>query len=174
MADIHISLSLLEGPPRISKGDFETSYGGFTFDTALQYVAVRRVIFGVGSGKNKQSGTVRGRRDMEFLFTWLHRKGVRNIIKVIVDDRPVPSHSDESIEAALKDLDIEILDWSKVDMCPKTIQVACPTVRELHLWWSGNNGMLRSWSEPDGLAQLPRLTDIHLHQTQVSRKQIPT
>jgi hypothetical protein len=31
------------------------------------------------------------------------------------------------------------------------------------LYWSGNNAVLRGWSEPGGLNQLKRLEKVHLH-----------
>jgi len=166
---IHICFNLLEGRPCIRKKVLETgSYSRFEFDEALQYVAVRRLVFGKQDSEAEPAMSTEGRKDMVTLFTWLHGKGVQNIIKVIVNDHDHPSHSDEAIEQALKPFDVEILDWSKPDLCPETIQQACRGVRELHLRWSGLNGMLRAWSEKDGLARLPRLTDIYLRQTKVN------
>ncbi|PNP56622.1 hypothetical protein THARTR1_03318 [Trichoderma harzianum] len=104
---------------------------------------------------------------MEILFKLLRDKGVRHIVKVIVFDLEAPPHSDESIERCLTGFkSIEILDWRKVDLCPETIFKACHNVVELHLWWSGNNGILMAWSAPGGLAKFPRLKEIYIHQTQ--------
>lgn len=134
-----------------------------------------------------------GRRDMETFFKWLRDKNVTNIIKVIVEDRKGSTpHSDQAIETALKEFDVEILDWRKVDIDPRTIWEATrgdrSNLRELHLCkncsarllspstiqaadiftgWSGNNALLRSWSELDGLPKLKNLNRIFLHQTQV-------
>ncbi|KIW98644.1 uncharacterized protein Z519_00305 [Cladophialophora bantiana CBS 173.52] len=170
----HICFNFLDGPSKMTADKFRTTYGGFKFDHVLQYVGFRRLEFTVpelpprGSGTMSKSpaSTGRGRRDMEVPFNWLHDKGVTNIIKVIVDDLEPPSHKDESIQNALKKFDIEILDWRKIDLCPDTICRSCPNLREVHLWWSGNNGILRAWSEPEGLARLERLEAIQLHQTQ--------
>ncbi|KAI1380597.1 hypothetical protein F4677DRAFT_192150 [Hypoxylon crocopeplum] len=173
--NMHICFSFLQGPSKMSAEKFRTTYGGFNFDPVLQYVAFRRVQFTMPQlppRKNAATNSLKvaggkGRKDMEIPFEWLYNtKGVRNIMKVIVDDLESPSHSDESIEAALKLFEIEILDWRKIDLCPETICNSCKKLREIHLWWSGNNGMLRAWSEPDGLAKLKRLEAIHLHQTQ--------
>jgi len=109
---------------------------------------------------------------MEIPFKWLREQKVTNIVKVIVDDLEgpdTPPHSDDAIENALIGINVEILDWRKVDLCPQTICTACPSLREVHLWWSGTNGMLRAWSEPEGLPLLENLTTVHLHQIQVSR-----
>ncbi|KAL6895355.1 hypothetical protein HDV57DRAFT_506859 [Trichoderma longibrachiatum] len=155
------SLTMLQGPPSIDQHVFTTVYGNKDYDHILHHVAVRRVV--LKRTKNKEAG----RTDMEIIFKLLKDKGVRHIVKVIVFDLEVPSHSDESIERCLSWFEsIEILDWRKVDLCPETIAEACPKVVELHLWWSGNNAILVAWSAPGGLAKLPRLKKVHLHQTQ--------
>ena len=46
--------------------------------------------------------------------------------------------------------------------------------REVHLWWSGNNAILRSWSEPEGLARIKKLDTIHLYETEVRRNMFPS
>ena len=76
-----------------------------------------------------------GRKDMVTFFNWLGKKGVTNIIKVIVEDRKGTPHSDEAIIAALENFNVEILDWRKIDLDPKAIQEACvnSAIRELHL-----------------------------------------
>ncbi|KAI0888606.1 uncharacterized protein GGS22DRAFT_61008 [Annulohypoxylon maeteangense] len=160
----HISFPFREGPPTLSRDVFKATYDDWVFDTALQSVAVRRLVFGGKDADKKVTKT--GRRDMEFLFNWLRGKGVRHIIKVIVLDQEFPAHSDESIELALKDFNIEVLDWRKTDLCPGTIRIACPGVTELHVWWSGNNGILRAWSAPDGLAKLENLKDVYIRSSQ--------
>ncbi|KAH8169371.1 subtilase family protein [Sarocladium implicatum] len=43
---------------------------------------------------------------------------------------------------------------------------ATGTLRQLHLWWGGDNAVLRGWSDPEGLRLLPQLKSIHL----ISRK----
>ncbi|PTB65121.1 hypothetical protein BBK36DRAFT_20935 [Trichoderma citrinoviride] len=149
-----------KGPSFLEQHVFTTVYGPKEFDQTLHHVAVDRII--LKQTKNKEAG----RTDMEIIFKLLKDKGVRHIVKVIVFDSEMPPHSDESIERCLLGFkSIEILDWRKVDLCPETILKACPKVVELHLWWSGNNAILIAWSAPGGLAKLPRLREIHLHQT---------
>ena len=140
----------------------EGSYKNFVFDETLQLVATRGHLF----EKQMNSGALKP--DIVRLFNWLRIKGVKNIIKVIVCEDEDPFHSDEAIITALGRFIVEILDWTKPDLCPQTILQACNHVRELHLSWSGLNGMLLVWSGEDGLAKLPHLTDLHLHQTTVS------
>lgn len=148
------------------------------FDSVLQYVAVSQLRFTkpeLPARKNKSLATAaakeassRGRRDMEVLFKWLYdEKGVRNIIKVLVHDEEDPPHSDESIETALNRFEVEILDWRKMDLCPVTIFRSCENLREVHLRWSGNNAILRSWSEADGLVRLKKLKLIQIYQENV-------
>jgi hypothetical protein len=104
---------------------------------------------------------------MVFFFDWLWGKGVRRIIKVIVDDLGHPPHSDEAIEKALKPFDIEILDWRRLDLDSVTLETIGKSLREVHLQWSGRNTVLRSWSEVEGLAKTPTLEMIRIVQTEV-------
>jgi hypothetical protein len=110
----------------------------------------------------------KGRNDMVFFFDFLRRKGVRRVIHVLVEDTQYPFHSDEAIEKALGGLKVEIWDWKKPDLCIDTILIAAADVREVYLYWSGNNAILRSWSEPGGLALLKKLEKVHLQAEPVS------
>ncbi|KAK3983956.1 hypothetical protein QBC44DRAFT_302234 [Cladorrhinum sp. PSN332] len=164
-------------PATIHFGDFEASYGRLTFDSTLLSVDFGRIVLerAVNRGKPiKPEGSGTGRRDIEKFFEWLNgkkSKGVDTIIKLTVEDRieGLSPHSDEAIEAVLQRFDIEILDWRKIDIDPRVLRQGLKggdesTLRELHLWWSGNNALLRAWSEPEGLPKLNSLTRIILHQ----------
>ena len=105
---------------------------------------------------------------MVFFFDFLWRKGVRRIIKLIVDDTREPSHSDETIEKAIVRFEVELLDWRKTDLCNETIVKGAPHVEQVWLYWSGNNAVLRGWSEPEGLVRLAKLKQVHLHAKLVS------
>lgn len=110
----------------------------------------------------------KGRSDMAFFFKFLRNKGVKRIIRVIVDDTLIePAHSDDAIEKALEGLGVEIWDWQKFDLCTETIRTAAPDAREVSLYWSGNNAVLRGWSEPEGLKLLKNLEKVNLHVEQV-------
>ncbi|KAK3372648.1 hypothetical protein B0H63DRAFT_551451 [Podospora didyma] len=87
---------------------------------------------------------------------------MRNIIKVAVNDIEALSHSDEAIVDVLRHFVIKIVDWRKIDLCPSVFQLGCRYVREVYLSWSGNNGILRAWSKPDGLVKAPYLEAIVL------------
>jgi hypothetical protein len=98
---------------------------------------------------------------MEFFFNFLRMKGVKRIIRVIVDDTVEPSHSDEAIERAFAGLHVEVCDWRKIDLSILSIFKAAPDVREITLYWSGNVVVLRGWememTKSSGLAHLERL-----------------
>lgn len=134
-----------------------------------------------------------GRRDMVYFFNWLHAKGVRHIIRVSVADLGDESgrggHSDEAIQRSLEKFVVEQLDWQKMDLCPQTIlhvgslaeanrDASLPVddappeslrrhpnsqLTELVLRWSGNNAVLRAWSEAEGLPLLTQLRRIFLY-----------
>ncbi|PKK44303.1 hypothetical protein CI102_11524 [Trichoderma harzianum] len=139
----------------------------------------------MGADKSQQEHL--GRKDMVHFFNWLYEKGVRHIIRVTVNDSGDPGekiHTDQSIQQCLERFVVESLDWQKTDLDPETIlrvsarslEKAAPTsedpknvellpdrqLRELRLRWSGNNAVLRAWSEPEGLPMLPRLESVHL------------
>jgi hypothetical protein len=118
--------------------------------------------------KKQQQQDGNGRRDMEFLFDFLREKYVKRVIRVIVDDTNDPPHSDESIEKCLGGLGVEVWDWKKIDLCSETILTAAPDVTEVSLYWSGNNAVLRSWSDREGLNLLSKLKKVHLVVHQVS------
>jgi hypothetical protein len=151
----------------ISEERIEDGLAHLKFEDVLQYVALpslkleRRPTF--SKSKKSQPPDGKGRNDMIFLFNFLRNKSVKRVIRVIVDDTLEPSHSDEAIETALGGLKVEIWDWKKVDLCTETIVTAAPDAREVCLYWSGNNAVLRGWSEPGGLNQLKKLEKVHLH-----------
>lgn len=146
------------------------------FEDVLQYVAFPNMKFqkNVTTSKTKKIAKTDngcGRNDMVFLFDFLRHKGVTRIIRVIVDDREEPSHSDEAIERALGTFGVEIWDWQKFDLCIDTIVPAAPDCTEVHLYWKRNNAILNAWSDPDdrggGLKRLKRLKTVQLHIGQV-------
>lgn len=148
------------------------------FEEILQYVAIP--IFSlegrsnaantkkVRGGVSKPDGD--GRTDLVDVFQLLRDRGVNTILRVIVDDSVKP-HSDQAIEDALRldQMGVEIWDWKKADLCPQVIQRVAPNAREVHLYWSGNNTVLRGWSEEGGLKQLKELKKVYLHAQQVRR-----
>lgn len=150
---------------KFTEDEFKKHFSHLKFDTALQYVAFPQVE--LIQDDDPYNSRQRSRKDMVTLFQWLRDKGVKRIIKVIVDDLRKPCHSDEDIEKALNKFEVEILDWRKLDLCPVTVSKASTSLREIHLQWSGRNTVLRGWSECEGLAKTPSLKAIHLIQIEV-------
>ncbi|KAF2237414.1 hypothetical protein EV356DRAFT_530136 [Viridothelium virens] len=139
------------------------------FEDILQYVKIPRMRADENSlirNASKSTGQMiqsngNGRGDLVKVFESL--KGVNTILKVTVDDLKPPAHSDEAIEDALRGKNVEIWDWKKIDLCPEVIYNAAPKATEIHLHWSGNNAVLRGWSEEDGLPKLTQLRKIELY-----------
>ncbi|CAD6442393.1 bb52b886-4da0-4df4-8be6-03664f8edd25 [Sclerotinia trifoliorum] len=150
--------------------DFKRSYRKFAFDKVLQSVHFGEIQLDVPNGSRRRpEGMAKpgnGRKDIIEFFNWLkNEKEITHIVMVTVDDLKDPPHSDEALEKSLEGLDIEILDWRKWDLDPKTIQDACKksNLREVHLYWKGNNAILRAWSEPDGLVKMEHLETIYVY-----------
>lgn len=115
-----------------------------------------------------------GRDDLIFLFNFLRNKSVKRIIRVTVDDMAVPGHSDEAIEKSLAGFKVEVWDWQKLDVCIATVIATAPEVREITLYWSGNNAVLWGWSgEQGGLCQLKNLRKVYIHVEQVRNLSFP-
>ncbi|KAJ4178293.1 hypothetical protein NW755_013305 [Fusarium falciforme] len=170
--NISLCFDYSEAPAEIFEDSFIQSYDHMNFDQVLRYVSFRRIELQKPPAPSRESRltkhrparpkTGRGRSDLTVFFGWLQRKGVKHILKVIVDDLKDPPHSDKAIEDCLRPFEVEVLDWRKVDLCPETILTACRNVRQLHLRWSGNRAILRAWSEPEGLPRLENLEAVHL------------
>jgi hypothetical protein len=169
-ADREIFFDLFRHDPVITQSELYDGFKHLVFEEFLQYVEFPHLQFerdqGPARGNNqaviKPDGS--GRSDLQTLFNWLREeKKVKIILKVIVDDLQEPAHSDEAIEACLRGMGVEIWDWKKMDLCSDVILKVAPDVREVHLHWSGNNGILRGWSEEYGLRQLKQLKKVYLH-----------
>ena len=101
------------------------------------------------------------RKDYVYIFRWLKKaKNVQRILSIVVEDHPINFHSDEAIEEAVKEFDIEEWNWVKFDMCSDTILAAAKNVRHLSLYWSGNRAMLKSWAAPDSLVRLEKVISV--------------
>lgn len=91
-------------------------------------------------------------------------RGVNAILDVAVDDlsRKRAPHTNEVIIACLREFrnEIEKWDWRKIDMCIDAVIVAAPNIKDIHLYSSGNNAVLKSWSALDGLPGFPLVSCI--------------
>jgi len=165
LADIQISFEYSGLALEADAYSFTQSFNNVTFDNVLKYVAFPAVHVKDWRDKPERLAPLekaRGRFDMLFFFNWLREKRVKRILKVIVEDNEQPPHSDEAIELALQGFDVETLDWSKPDLEPETICNACDKLKDVVLHWSGNNAVLRAWSDPEGLRKLSKLSVINL------------
>lgn len=95
-----------------------------------------------------------GLTDAVLILDWLRKRKVKKVIRVIVMEGGSIPHSDEAIVESLKGSELEVLDWRKFYICSETIRQAAEHVRILHLYCSGNNAVLRSWSSEQGLVKL--------------------
>jgi len=168
--DIQISFEYHGLPLEIDEHVFETAFGAMKFDEVLQYVSFPAVkVIRTGRKSLSIPGNGQGRRDMEFFFKWLHMKGVRHIIDVHVEDLEVPGHSDETISSLLEMFIVNKIDWQRLDLDPMTLirmgmGGGSDRVQEVTPYWSGNNAVLRAWSEEEGLPMLsPNLAKICIH-----------
>ncbi|KAK2471616.1 hypothetical protein H9L39_16607 [Fusarium oxysporum f. sp. albedinis] len=113
--------------------------------------------------KATMSSNRKGREDMTSIFNWLHKGGVRKILKVTVIDDELPAHKDAAIVECLRRFGVEIWDWKKVDLCSEVIAASTSLVREICLYSSGNQAVLKGWSAAGGFAdraKFPELLDV--------------
>lgn len=99
-----------------------------------------------------------GRADLAKVFMWLRNNGVRKILEIHAVDSSGTSHCDEAIELSIQGFDVEVLNWERVDISSDVFANSAPDVRELHLYASGNNEVLRGWSSKDGLPRLKKVS----------------
>ncbi|GAW25607.1 putative intracellular serine protease protein [Rosellinia necatrix] len=110
-----------------------------------------------------------GGANLSIIFNWLHnKKGINKIFELIVDDSHHMPHTDGQIVESVKRFDIEVWKWQKTDLCVEAITTAAPNAREIHLYWSGKNAVLRGWSDSSGdleggLAQFRQLMTVVIH-----------
>ncbi|KAI0965231.1 hypothetical protein F4678DRAFT_340691 [Xylaria arbuscula] len=167
--DKQIYFDLTGTTSKITKDRIEIGLSYLNFEDILQYVAIPRLEVEYDSIKPRTDpraakSNSSGSKDMLLLFSWLRNtKGVKRILKVIVEDLHSPAHSDETIESCLEGMCVEIWDWKKIDLSPDVLHKVAPDVQVAHLYWSGNNSILRAWSEVEGLKKLLKLKTVHLH-----------
>jgi hypothetical protein len=167
----------LSGYSSMNESEFDNLLSKLKFADMLQYVGIPKVTIDLTSttGPNKNRNRAwrssplhgEGRTDLVHVFSRLRERDVTTILKVMVDDTLEPSHSDEAIEKALKGLGVEIWDWKRTDLCSDVIYNVAPTAREVYLYWSGNNAVLRGWAEEGGLKKLRELKKVYLSVEQV-------
>ncbi|EAA34359.1 subtilisin-like protein [Neurospora crassa] len=155
----------LSGMTHMTEEEFQRLMSTLKFHDVLQYVELPGLRIGTpsttdldGVNENEQ----KGRKNLAWVFEKLRSNGVQKVLRVSVDDTLLPPHSDEVIEDSLKPMEVEIWDWKKIDLCSEVIFNAAPMVREVYLYCSGNNAILRSWSDEGGLKRLSHLKRVYV------------
>lgn len=112
----------LSGRSNLTQRGFRSLVKQLQFEDALQYVAITKIRIEDSTSEKSNSSTSRrsgrdhsykdgsGRHDLVRVFTTLREKGVRTIIRDMVDDSFAPPHTDEAIKEALRGVDVEIWD----------------------------------------------------------------
>ncbi|KAF7136879.1 hypothetical protein CNMCM5793_006494 [Aspergillus hiratsukae] len=149
----------------MSYARFKEHYAkNLTFDPVMLYVKFNQMV----EHRTRPRRDGAGKTVLQKFFEWLYEeKHVRMIIKLIVLDMESPSHADEVIIRSLQKFRVDILDWRKIDLCPRVILEASKKwthLHELHLRWSGSNAVLRAWSAKDGLGTIKSLQTIYIYQ----------
>lgn len=105
-------------PAELKEDLFVKAFEATKFDEFLNFVHFTNVTVTRHqrpNSKNQRPKAGSGRRDMEFFFNFLYKKGVRHILKVSIEESGQSVHSDEAIKNALDRITVEHLDWQKVD-----------------------------------------------------------
>ncbi|KAF2494952.1 hypothetical protein BU16DRAFT_562579 [Lophium mytilinum] len=109
-------------------------------------------------------------RDLVGVFQWLKGtgkykdkgKGVKGIMRLVVNDRAPYFCSDETMEKCLENLEVRYLDWNRPDICTDTLRLI-PDLVQVDLYWGGLQAVLNSWGDANGLCKLERLRSVNLH-----------
>ncbi|KAJ3580497.1 hypothetical protein NPX13_g50 [Xylaria arbuscula] len=124
------------------------------FESILKYVALPKLTVELNTVVRRKRGEQRARKrglsHLVTVFDWLRKNHVEKIVKIMVIDDVDPSHSDASIEEALRDFGVEVWDWKKLDLNTDVIWRAttapgnkeASVVEEISLYSTGNNAVL--------------------------------
>jgi hypothetical protein len=129
VTDVQIFFDYDKLPSQIKKDITEKAFHATKFDEVLKFVHFPYVTVIRPQGpksKNERLSGGFGRRDMEFFFNFLYNKGVRHILKVIVQESGQSVHSDEAIKTSLDRITVEHLDWRKLDCKHFYYHIALP------------------------------------------------
>ena len=98
--------------------------------------------------------------EVEKVLQWLKdKKGVTEVIELRVPGSDPRAESEEPIQRALSGLSIDELDWGVLDLSIDILlRGATKNIKRLHLYSSGNWGVLQQWSGAEGVALLHRVS----------------
>lgn len=90
--------------------------------------------------------------EVKHILQWLHYvKGVKKVLKLRVQDSRHCPHSEETIEEAIKNLDVEELDWKRLGLSIRTVQDATSKAHTLHLYSDGSWTPVYHWMGKEGI-----------------------
>ncbi|RFU79743.1 intracellular serine protease [Trichoderma arundinaceum] len=155
----HIEFDLGGLPhPSISEDYLKRLSSHLRFESILKYVALPKLTMEKAISR-KNIGRLlpkKGLSDLVDVFDWLHKNGVRKIVKVMVIDDGDPGHADASIEKAVGRFGVEIWDWKRLDLSTEVIQNCSKDVKEISLYSTGNNAVLMGWASEQGLPNIKK------------------
>ncbi|KAF7586103.1 hypothetical protein BBP40_009452 [Aspergillus hancockii] len=83
------------------------------------------------------------------IFRWLRERHVKSILQVTMIDNQEPPHSDQAIQACLRQLDVPVWNWYKPDLCSEVNFNVPPRVREVTRYSSRNNVVVSRLGSPN-------------------------
>lgn len=134
-----------------SSRDIIKTIRSLSFGEILRFVRIPGDLTPINTASRMYSDRIIG------ILKHLSEKGVRYIIRLEAGSDPDLAESDEAIIELLKPFKLDELDWKKTDISSHVLLEAVPDIRRLHLYSSGNLGVLKSWAATDGLCKLSKV-----------------
>jgi hypothetical protein len=111
--------------------------------------------------------SIQPRSEVWHILHWLRsERGVKGIYELNVRDSCYLPHNERTIRECLRNFDIEVLDWRRLDLSLRVLfekdkqdSPVCRNLRKLRLY-AGGWPALAYWTSKGGLAQLDRLHDL--------------
>ena len=97
------------------------------------------------------------RQESFWILSWLRKKGVKSILKLVVPDCRTNPLNEENLGKCLEGFEVEELNWRRLDLGIEPIVTLAPTLAVLHLYSSGNWAVLCHWVSKDGLERLEKV-----------------
>ncbi|KAG5783745.1 hypothetical protein H9Q73_002635 [Fusarium xylarioides] len=130
------------------------------FEATLSHVVLPNLPFDQKETKStstsRQYSEIKGRSDLTHVFKWLRKQNVKKIVKVTVFDEAFPCHTDAAIINCLKGFDVEVWNWKRIDLSSEVICESSSEVREISLYCSGNQTVLKGWSSRGGIGDVTK------------------
>jgi hypothetical protein len=132
------------------------------FESTLRYVDIPVPDLPGGIGNVHLVGLVTERTETTSILRWLRdSKHVVGIYELRVRDSLFLPHNEEVISNCLKGLDVEVLDWMRVDMSIKPLLETCPHLKQLTVY-AGGWAALSYWTSAECYTDLAKLPMVGL------------